>query len=53
MMTKTSIAAAVALAAFLAVPGAPVAQQQTQLAASCLGGGCTGENPDRQSVPSG
>jgi hypothetical protein len=50
MVTRIGIAAAVALAAFLAVPNAPFAASKKSEygdKTKCLGGGCTSENPDR------
>jgi hypothetical protein len=50
-MTKISIAAAVALVAFVASPDASLAAKKSTRSSSetenCLGGGCTAVNPDR------
>ena len=50
MITKIGIAAAVALVAFVATSSASLAAKKRSSsvgAESCLGGGCTGQNPDR------
>ena len=50
-MTKISIAAAVALVAFVASPNASLAAKRSTSSSpgteNCLGGGCTAQNPDR------
>jgi len=58
MTSKISIAAAIALAAIVAVPGASFAASKHKGAASdatnpasCAGGGCTAVNPDRVTQP--
>lgn len=58
MLSKISIAAAVALVAVLAAPNASFAavkkhksQSAPNSASECLGGGCTGVNPDRVTQP--
>lgn len=53
-MRKMSLAAAVALAAMVAIPGASYAASKHKSAndpASCTGGGCTAQNPDRVRQP--
>lgn len=58
MTSKISVVAAIALAAIVAVPGASYAASHKHKGAastetgftnpqSCLGGGCTSQNPDR------
>jgi hypothetical protein len=59
--SKISVVAAIALAAIVAVPGASYAASKHKGAASsetgltnpasCTGGGCTSENPDRVRQP--
>ena len=55
MLSKISIAAAIALVAFLAAPNASFAAKKhkshTESTSECLGGGCTGVNPDRVTQP--
>jgi hypothetical protein len=53
-MRKISVVAAVALAAIVAIPGASYAASKHKSAtdpASCTGGGCTAQNPDRVTQP--
>jgi hypothetical protein len=55
MLSKISIAAAVALVAALAVPNASFAATKKHKSpastSECLGGGCTAKNPDRTANP--
>ena len=53
-MRKISVVAAIALAAIVAVPGASYAATKHKSAtdpASCNGGACTAQNPDRVTQP--
>jgi hypothetical protein len=53
-MRKISVVAAVALATIVAIPGASYAASKHKSAtdpASCTGGGCTAQNPDRVTQP--
>jgi hypothetical protein len=52
-MRKISVVAAIALAAIVAIPGASYAASKKSSAdpASCTGGGCTAQNPDRVTQP--
>jgi hypothetical protein len=54
MTSKISVMAAIALAAIVAVPGASYAASKHKSStdpASCTGGGCTAQNPDRVTQP--
>ena len=55
MLSKISIAATVALVAILAAPNASFAAKkhkgESTSTSECLGGGCTGVNPDRVTQP--
>jgi hypothetical protein len=61
MTSKLTIAAAIALAAIVAIPGASYAASKHKGAASgdtgytnpatCAGGACTSQNPDRVTQP--
>jgi len=54
MTSKITLAAAIALAAMVAIPGASYAASKHKSAtdpASCTGGGCTAQNPDRVTQP--
>jgi hypothetical protein len=53
MTSKISVAAAIALAAIIAIPGASYAASKKSATdpTSCTGGGCTAENPDRVRQP--
>jgi len=53
-MRKISVVTAVALAAILAIPSASYAASKRKSAtdpASCTGGACTAQNPDRVTQP--
>jgi hypothetical protein len=51
-MRKISVAAAIALAVIVAIPGASyAASKKSGDPASCTGGACTAENPDRVTQP--
>jgi hypothetical protein len=53
MSMKISVAAAIALAAIIAVPGASYAASKKSATdpATCTGGACTAQNPDRVTQP--
>jgi hypothetical protein len=53
MTSKITLAAAIALAAIIAIPGASYAASKKSATdpASCTGGGCTAQNPDRVTQP--
>jgi hypothetical protein len=54
MISKISVVTAIALAAIVAMPGASYAASKHKSAndpASCTGGGCTAQNPDRVTQP--
>jgi hypothetical protein len=52
-MKKISVAAAIALAAIVAIPGASYAASKKSATdpADCTGGACTAQNPDRVTQP--